>query len=94
VLVWLPLIEKFHGRNAARVVPGHGPVSMDMPESLNDEQRYWTVVTDDIREIIADNGTLEEAVKSAGYSEKDKWKLFDVYHRRNVTAAFAELEWE
>ncbi len=94
VLGWLPLIEKFHGRKAARVVPGHGPVSMDMPESLNDEQRYWTVVTDDIRNIIADNGTLEEAVKSAGYSEKDKWKLFDIYHRRNVTAAFAELEWE
>ncbi|MFD0986607.1 quinoprotein relay system zinc metallohydrolase 2 [Methyloligella solikamskensis] len=94
ILGWLDLIDQLHGRKAARVVSGHGPVSMDMPASLNDEQRYWTVVADDIRKMIDENGTLEEAVKTAGYSEKDKWKLFDVYHRRNVTAAFAELEWE
>jgi hypothetical protein len=27
-------------------------------------------------------------------SQRDKWKLFDYYHARNVTATFAELEWE
>ncbi|ODA67017.1 Hydroxyacylglutathione hydrolase [Methyloligella halotolerans] len=94
ILGWLDLIEKFQDRKATRVVSGHGPISMTMPSSLDDEQRYWTVVADDIRKTIAENGTLEQAVKTAGYSEKDKWKLFDVYHRRNVTAAFAELEWE
>ncbi|XSG81361.1 MAG: quinoprotein relay system zinc metallohydrolase 2 [Methyloligella sp. ZOD6] len=94
ILGWLDLIETFHDRKAARVVPGHGPVSMEMPASLKDEQRYWKTIAKDIRQTIAENGTLEEAVKTAGYSEKDKWELFDIYHRRNVTAAFAELEWE
>ena len=30
---------------------------------------------------------------SAGASGR-QWRLFDLYHRRNVTAAFTELEWE
>ena len=37
---------------------------------------------------------LLEATRIAGFEDKDAWKLFDQYHVRNVTAAFAELEWE
>jgi hypothetical protein len=33
-------------------------------------------------------------VQTIGYSEKNNWALFDDYHRKNVTTAFAELEWE
>jgi len=47
-----------------------------------------------VRRLIADGKTLSEATKTAGFSERDAWKLFDQYHIRNVTAAFAELEWE
>jgi len=36
----------------------------------------------------------ETQVKTAGFEARDSWKLFDDYHVRNVTAAFAELEWE
>ena len=25
---------------------------------------------------------------------RDQWLLFDQFHRRNVTAAYAELEWD
>ncbi len=48
----------------------------------------------DVRQLIKDGKTLEDATKTAGFSERDAWKLFDHYHVRNVTAAFAELEWE
>jgi hypothetical protein len=44
--------------------------------------------------LIKEGKTLEDATRVAGFSERDAWKLFDQYHVRNVTAAFAELEWE
>jgi len=91
---WLAVLDDLSKRKAARVVPGHGPASMEFPQALEPERRYLTTVEEDVRQAIAEGKTLSEATKTAGFSEKDKWKLFDQYHVRNVTAAFAELEWE
>lgn len=44
--------------------------------------------------MLAEGRFLEEAIELVGYSEKDKWQLFEQFHKRNVTTAFAELEWE
>ena len=91
---WLTLLDALGQRKAARVVPGHGPKTMALPEALQPEQRYLKAITEDVRRLIADGKTLDEATKTAGFSERDAWKLFDQYHVRNVTAAYAELEWE
>ncbi len=91
---WLALIDDFEQRKAARIVPGHGPHAMQLPDALAPEKRYLTAIATDIRELIKQDKTLEDATKSAGAEERDNWKLFDDYHVRNVTAAFAELEWE
>jgi quinoprotein relay system zinc metallohydrolase 2 len=91
---WLALLDDLAGKKAARVVPGHGPHAMELPEALTPEQRYLATIAADVRKLIKDGKTLEDATKTAGFSERDAWKLFDHYHVRNVTAAFAELEWE
>jgi quinoprotein relay system zinc metallohydrolase 2 len=91
---WLGLLDEMVNRKAARVVPGHGPKTMELPEALEPEQRYLATIAEDVRRQIAEGKPLAEATKTAGFSEKDAWKLFDQYHVRNVTAAFAELEWE
>lgn len=91
---WLAVLDKLSKRKADRVVPGHGPASMEFPQALEPERRYLTTVEKDVRQDIAEGKTLSEATKTAGFSEKNNWKLFDQYHVRNVTAAFAELEWE
>jgi len=65
-----------------------------LPEALEPEQHYLAAIAADVRKLIKDGKTLEDATKIAGFSERDAWKLFDQYHVRNVTAAFAELEWE
>jgi len=91
---WLSLIDQLERHAPARVVPGHGPHAMQLPAALGDEKRYWSTVAGDVRKLIAEGQTLSEATKTAGQSERGKWAMFDQYHVRNVTAAFAELEWE
>lgn len=91
---WLTLLDSLKDRKAARVVPGHGPHAMELPAALIPEQDYLSTIATDVRNLIKEGKTLEDAVKIAGMSQRDKWKLFDYYHLRNVTAAFAELEWE
>lgn len=91
---WLALIEQLEARRAARVVPGHGPHAMQLPEAMLPEKHYWSVVASDVRNLIKDGKDLAAATKTAAQSERTNWALFDQYHIRNVTAAFAELEWE
>jgi len=91
---WLALLDQLASKKAARVIPGHGPHAMELPEALQPEQRYLAAIAGDVRRLIKEGKTLEDATTTAGFSERDSWKLFEHYHVRNVTAAFAELEWE
>ena len=91
---WLVLMERLAAVPAERVVPGHGPPSMPWPDAARPLQRYLECIATDVRRLIKENRTLSEATETAGLSEKDAWLLFEDYHKRNVSAAFAELEWE
>jgi len=94
LLGWLSVMESLRGLEAERVIPGHGPVSTSWPEAMAPQERYLTGLRDEIREIIARGGTMEEAVETVGQSERGQWQLFESYHARNIVTAFAELEWE
>jgi len=94
VLGWLKVIDELKKVDAARAVPGHGPPSVAWPAGLSAEERYLSVMVNDIRKIQAAHGKLEDATKTAGVEERGKWALFDDYNPRNVTTAFVELEWE
>jgi len=91
---WLKLIEKLQKQPAARVVPGHGPASMPWPEAANDEIRYLSRLRDDTRSWLQQNGELPEAFENVGYAEKGKWEQFNEFHKRNISTAYTELEWE
>lgn len=91
---WLNLIPVLKAQKAARAVPGHGPVSMPWPSAIEPMERYLTTVANDVRAMIKAGKTMTDAIATAGQSEKGKWELFEEYNARNVTAAFAELEWE
>jgi quinoprotein relay system zinc metallohydrolase 2 len=92
---WLALLDQLKSRqDVTRAVPGHGPAAMAWPDALAAEQRYLDRIAEEVRVMIKDGRTLSEAMRTVGLSEKDAWVLFKEYHARNVSAAFAELEWE
>ncbi|SAK69774.1 beta-lactamase domain-containing protein [Caballeronia fortuita] len=94
VVGWLDDIARIRQMNPRHVVPGHGPLDPPWQPSLDAEARYLDGLARDVRAAIKKGETIRQAVDSIGLDEKDRWLLFDMYHRRNVTAAYAELEWE
>jgi quinoprotein relay system zinc metallohydrolase 2 len=91
---WLAVLGMLRDQPAARVVPGHGPTRMGWPRAIVDEVRYFETLVSDVSDLIKRGKTLDDAMRTAGQAEKDAWLLFDEFHQRNVSAVFAELEWE
>jgi quinoprotein relay system zinc metallohydrolase 2 len=94
VVGWLDDIARIKQMNPRHVVPGHGPLDAPWPQSIEAEEQYLAELARDVRAAIKRGDTIQQAVDTVGVDQRDKWLLYDVYHRRNVTAAYAELEWE
>ncbi len=94
LLGWQRVMQGLAAIEAERVVPGHGPVSAEWPDALQDQARYLAVITEGLRKIIDEEGTINQALETVGVGERDHWLLFDHYNARNVTTGFTELEWE
>lgn len=75
-------------------VPGHGWTAAPWPGALAPQRDYLAMIVRDTRAALRARRTMEEAVDTVGASAASDWTNFDAFHRRNVTAAYAELEWE
>lgn len=91
---WIDTIQQLQSEDYQAIIPGHGPAAIGENADWDRLLTYLTTVREEIRTQINDLGTLEEATATVGLSERQNWELFEEYHRRNVTAAFVELEWE
>lgn len=91
---WLALIDRLEQIPAKRAVPGHGPAEVAWPEAVQPQKQYLQRISADVRRMIKEGRSIAEAAATVGLSEKETWLLFDAFNARNVTAAFAELEWE
>ena len=91
---WLAAMQALRPMPVRTAIPGHGPVSGDWPAVLAPQERYLRRLQDDTRAAIKAGNTLAQAVAQAEHAPASGWLLFDAYHRRNVTTAYTELEWE
>jgi quinoprotein relay system zinc metallohydrolase 2 len=90
---WLAALTQMQSWTVTTVVPGHGAPSRDWPGALRPQQRYLQTLQADVRRAIKSGRTLSQAVANVQPDRSD-WRLLDVFHARNVTAAYAELEWD
>ena len=91
---FLAVMEDLRQIAARHYVPGHGSSDLVWPEPLAAQQRYFTVILKETRAAIRNKKTIQQATDEVGRSEAGNWAAFDLFHRRNVTAAYVELEWE
>jgi quinoprotein relay system zinc metallohydrolase 2 len=91
---WLSTIEQLKARNAARVVPGHGPASMPWPDAVSAMEGYLKSLQADVRRMVRNGGTMLDAAAHAGTSQRTGWSLFDDFNPRNAVTAYHEIEWE
>ena len=91
---WLSELQRLKTKKYKRVIPGHGPLVTDWPKSMLPELAYLQMLLEETRAAVQQGVFLEDAVNTVGLSVKDNWVLYDQFHKKNVTSAFAELEWE
>ena len=91
---FLAVMKDLRAIAADHYVPGHGRSDLPWPKPLEAQQRYFTVILNETRAAIRNRKTIQQATDEVGLSEAGNWAAFDLFHRRNVTSAYAELEWE
>jgi len=89
---FLAAIAELKTVRANLAIPGHGR-ALAWPEAIAPEERYLTGILAEVRAAIKGKRTLAETLATVD-GGGERWLLFDDFHRRNVTAAYAELEWD
>ncbi len=90
---WLAVMDRLAAIEAATVVPGHGPPTTRWPAALGAQRAYLGELLATTRSALKARRTLREAVEGSTI-DVSAWSLAELFHRRNLTAAYAELEWE
>lgn len=91
---WLAVMDTLARTHVKRVVPGHGRPTADIAAAMAPQRRYLETLLQGVRAAIASGRTISQTVAGVSPPGGDGWQLVDSFHRRNVTAAYAELEWE
>jgi quinoprotein relay system zinc metallohydrolase 2 len=91
---WLAVIDQLAGLQVRRAVPGHGPVTADLPTALDAERGYLRALVDGVREELAHGASMQEAIAHVAAAQKSKWLLWDSTHAHNVAVVYQQLEWE
>lgn len=91
---WLTVLDTLRQHEAARVVPGHGPVSAPWPAAADRLQRYLEALAGAMRTAVTAGVPIERAAEGTDPAMTAGWLLADSFQGRNAIAAYKELEWE
>lgn len=91
---WIDELGRLTGEAILHVVPGHGPARVDWPDGAAATMEYLRDLREATRQWIGRGGELGKAQQAIAASRSERWQLVEEFHKRNVAAAFAELEWE
>jgi glyoxylase-like metal-dependent hydrolase (beta-lactamase superfamily II) len=88
------VLEELQKLDVQHYVVGHGSLDRPWDVLISEQRRYFRVLLREVRAAIVNDISLMDAVNTVGWTERDRWHNFDMYHRRNVTTSYTDLEWE
>ena len=91
---WIDELELLMREEIEGVVPGHGPPRAPWPQAARPTTDYLLNLRERTRAWIARGGELGAAQDEIDPDRPERWQLAGEYQRRNVSSAYAELEWE
>lgn len=91
---WIKELEQLANRKFKYVIPGHGPLVTDWPQGMAAIMDYLQMLRKEIRQAIKQGVYMEDAMNTVGKSAQQNWRLYDQFHKKNISTAYAELEWE
>jgi quinoprotein relay system zinc metallohydrolase 2 len=91
---WLGVLDGLTAIPAARAVPGHGPPSLPWPEGAAAQRAYLSALRTDLRAAVRAGWPLSRALGAIPVHDAEQWRLIEDFHKRNISAAFGEMEWE
>lgn len=94
LLGWIKVNAQLAALDVKRVVSGHGDAGPAWREAFAKQGNYLQALADQTRAAIKAGRKLAQAADEVGRDQIGNWELADLFHKRNVTAAYAELEWE
>jgi quinoprotein relay system zinc metallohydrolase 2 len=90
---FIAVIDELKDVPAQRAIPGHGHADA-WPAALLPEEHYLKRLLRDIRAALAAKIPIAKAIETVACDDANHWLLVEEFHKRNVSAAYAELEWE
>lgn len=90
---WLATLDTLAQMPVSQAVPGHGEPTRDWPGALAPQRDYLESLRTEVRRALHAGWTLLETIDRLP-AAPPQWRLSDDFHVRNLTAAYAELEWE
>ena len=75
------------------IIPGHGPPQNDV-KGLKNQLNYLVALKRAVKEALRDNISLQTAMKIIDFEAARIWENSADYLKRNISTAYAELEWE
>lgn len=95
---WLAVLARLPaeaGPGLALAVPGHGAPSKSLAALLAPQQAYLEGLLQQVRSALRERKSLAQTVENTPAPAAGAgWLLVEHFHRRNLTSAYAELEWE
>ncbi len=93
LLGWQKVLAQIRAMNFKRLIPGHGKVQTNK-QGLDKQINYLAQLRQQVGLAVRNQLDINSAAETIMAEQHDQWRLFDVFHRRNVVLAYTQLEWE